>query len=173
MATSTDTFASNVSHALSCLGRGSLRLKSKQESAIRAIYAGNDVFVWLPTGYGKSICYQVLPFLFDAKLGKIDSPPTEQSVVIIVSPLVSLMVDQVTSLQSQKVGAAILSGNEGVDKKLLASESDVMAGKFRFLFTSPEAVVGLSKWKKLMQTLPLSQQIVALVVDEAHCVYKW
>ena len=83
------------------------------------------------------------------------------------------MVDQVTSLQSHGVGAAILSGNEGVGKKLLASESEVKTGKFRFLFTSPEAVVELSKWKKLMQTLPLSQQIVALVVDEAHCEYKW
>ena len=52
-------FATDVSYALSCLKRSNLVLKPGQEAAIRDIYDGNDVFAWLPTGYGKSICYQV------------------------------------------------------------------------------------------------------------------
>ena len=172
--TAVSDFQADVSYALSCLKRSSLVLKSGQEAAIRDVYDGSDVFVWLPTGYGKSICYQVLPYLFDSKLGRVDASPVEQCVVLIISPLISLMVDQVTALQSQGVGAAILSGNAGVDKKLLATVTDIQAGKFKLLFSSPEAaVVGPSKWKDLMLTSPLSHQIVALVVDEAHCVYKW
>ena len=165
-----DSFQADVSYALSCLERNSLVLKSGQEAAIRDVYDGNNVFVWLPFGYGKSICYQVLLYLFDSKLHRTHASPVEQCVVLIISPLISLMVDQVTTLQSQGVGAAILSGNAGVDKKLL---SDIQAGKFKLLFYSPEAVVGSSKWKDQMLTSPLSHQIVALVVDEAHCVYKW
>ena len=125
------------------------------------------------TGYGKSICYQVLPFLFDFKLGKTSCFPTECSVVLVVSPLVSLMVDQVSSLQSRGVKAAIFSGNSGVDKKLLATDREVLEGKFRLLFTAPEAIFGSSKWKQLMLEPPLYNQFVALVVDEAHCVFKW
>ena len=127
-----------------------------------------------PTGYGKS-CYQVLPYLFDSKLGRVDASPVDQCVVLVISPLISLMVDQVAALQLQGVGAAILSGNAGVDKKLLATVTDIQAGRFKLLFSSPEAVTGPSKWKDLMLTSPLGHQIVALVVDEAHCVYvyKW
>ena len=62
-------------------------LKPEQLQAVRHMYEGRDVFLWLPTGFGKSICYEVLPFLFDFNLGKVD---TESSSVIVVSPLVSL-----------------------------------------------------------------------------------
>ena len=148
-------------------------LKSKQPDAIKAIYEGRDVFLWLPTGYGKSVCYQVLPFLFDFKLDKTTNCVIKRSVVVVVSPLVSLMIDQVSSLQSRGVSAAIFSGNAGVDQKLTASDQDVFAGKYRLLFTAPEAIVSSSKWKQLLLEPPLYNQVVALVVDEAHCVYKW
>ena len=92
---------------------------------IKALYDGEDVFLWLPTGYGKSICYQVLPFLFDYKLKRTSLPPHKRSVCIVVSPLISLMVDQVTSLRAIGVGSAIPSGNSGVEKSLLATEEDI------------------------------------------------
>ena len=72
-----------------------LRLKPEQLQAVRHIYEGRDVFLWLPTTFDKSICHEVLLFLLDCKLGK-----SESSIVIVVSPLVSLMVDQVASLRS-------------------------------------------------------------------------
>ncbi len=137
------SFEFHISYALSCLNRSDLKLKPGQKAGIRAVYDGSDVFLWLPTGYGKSICYQVLPFLFSSKLGRSIASPTEQCVVLVISPLISLMIDQVTSLQSQGVRAAILSGNIiGVEKKLLATESDILAGRFNLLFSSPETVVG-------------------------------
>ena len=72
------------------------------------------MFAWLPTGYGKSICYQLLPFIFDIKLGRTTSPLSDRSVVQVVSPLVSLMVDQVSTLQKRGVFAGILSGKKGL-----------------------------------------------------------
>ena len=80
-----DEFNSGLSYALSCLKFGDLKLKDKQREAIKAVYDGKDVFLWLPTGYGKSICYQALPFLFDFKLKRTTLPSHKHSVCVIVS----------------------------------------------------------------------------------------
>ena len=74
--------------------------KPEQTAAIRAIYCGKDVFVWLPTGFGKSFCYEAIPFVLDWKLDRTESR-TVNSLVLIVSPLVALMVDQVRSLRAR------------------------------------------------------------------------
>ena len=93
-------FELSLSYGLSCLRLEGLEIKDKQLEGIQAIYNGKDVFLWLPTGYGKYLCYQCLPFLFDHKLSKVDLPPHKRSVV---SPVVSLMVDQVASLRGKGV----------------------------------------------------------------------
>ncbi len=166
-------FSSAVAYTLSCVKQSHIVLKEKQLDTLQMLYEGHDVFLWVPTGYGKSICYQTLPFLFDMKLNRTSSPPSERSIVLVVSRLVSLMVDQVTSLHDRGVSAGILSGNKGVDKKFLASEKDVLEGKFRLLYSSPEAIVGNHQWKQLLLVAPLCTSMVAVAVDEAHCVYKW
>ena len=106
-------FREAIAYALSWVGRQDLTLKPKQEEALVHLYDGRDVFAWFPTGYGKSLCYQLLPFMFDFKLKRTNSRRTERSVVLVLSPLVSLMVDQVAGLQKRGVSAAILSGNKG------------------------------------------------------------
>ena len=169
-------FDQAVAHALLCLGQGDIVLKKEQWEAIKVVYDGCDAFVWLPTGYGKLICYQCLPFLFDYKFGKVDLPPLNQSVVIVISPLVSLMMDQVAKLRERGVKAATLGGNSaaaGMDIKLLACEKDINNGAYKLLFSAPEAVVVSERWRQLLLSSPLNNQIVALVVDECHCVYKW
>ena len=87
-------FELSLQYARSCLRLEGLEVKDKQLEAIQAIYDGKDVFLWLPTGYSKSLCYQCLPLLFDHKLSKVDLPHGKRSVCLVVSPLVSLMVDQ-------------------------------------------------------------------------------
>ena len=67
-----------------------ITVKEEQRSSMRAVYEGSDVFVWLPTGYGKSLCYQALPFLMDYKKGLVDSG--KSCGVLVVSPLIALMV---------------------------------------------------------------------------------
>ena len=166
-------FSAALSYALSSVQQEHLTLKDKQVEAVELLYQGHDVFLWVPTGYGKSICYQVLPFLFDYKLGRTGCPPCERSVVLVISPLVSLMVDQVNSLQSRGVTAGVLSGNKGVDRKFLACKKEVLEGKFRLLYSSPEAIISSDRWKQLLLAPPLSTSVAALAVDEAYCVYKW
>jgi len=55
--------------------------------SVKLLSEGKDVFVWFPTGYGKSICYQLLPFIFDIKLGRTNAPLVDRSVVLVISPL--------------------------------------------------------------------------------------
>ena len=119
---------------------------------------------------GKSICFHVLPYVFDFKLGRVGTSPNMHSVVLIVCPLVSLMVDQVSELKTRGIQAAILSGNRDVEPRLTATETDVQEEKFTHLYTSPEAVIGVDRWRL---ESPLSEQVIAVVIDEAHCVYKW
>ena len=159
-------------YALTSIGKG-LALKEEQRIAVRHIFDGNDIFVWLPTGFGKSICYECLPFVFDYSLG-CTQDLSARSLVIVVSPLRSLMIDQVTSLRKRGVSAAILSGHDGIDKSLLATDSDlVIPGKYSLVFSAPEAIVGSAKWRERLLTTPLNDRIVAVAVDEVHCVSKW
>ena len=107
-------FREAVAYSLSCVHLQSFTLKDKQEEALFHLYSGRDVFTWFSTGYGKSICYQLLPFMFDFKLKRTTAPQAKRSSVLVISPLVSLMVDQVSGLQKRGVNAAILSGNTGI-----------------------------------------------------------
>ena len=86
-----------MAYALQRLNSPDLQLKPEQENSLRALYSGKDTFVWLPTGFGKSLCYTALPFLYDSKLGRTAS--TSVSLTLVISPLVSLITDQVVDLR--------------------------------------------------------------------------
>ena len=60
-----------------------------------------------------------------------------------------------------------------MDKKYLASAKDISEGYFQLLYSSPEAILGSEQWKDFLLLPPLSRSVVAVAVDEAHCVYKW
>ena len=158
-----------LSYALKCIGKEGLKLEAEQREVIKEVYDGNDV-IWLPTGFGKSLRFECLPFVFDMKLGRSNTGGN-CSVVVVVSPLVSLMINQVSSLISRGVSTAIISSQREIDKKLLVSEQRM--GMCSLLFAAPEAVIGERKWKDKLSEAPLHNHIVAVAVDEAHCVSKW
>ena len=162
-----NSFEDAVVYALKCIGKGDITLKEEQRRAVRHVFDGVDTFVWLPTGYGKSICYECLPFVFD--FTRISST---KSLVIVISPLRSLMIDQDTSLRKRGVSAAILSGHESIDKSLLATDSELDL-QYSLVYSAPEAIIGSEKWREKLLTSPLNDRIVAVAVDEAHCVSKW
>ena len=66
-----------------------------------------------------------------------------------------------------------MSGHKGVDEELLAADTDVEAGKYKLPFGAPEAIIGCEKWRELLLRPPLSDCIVAVAIDEAHCASKW
>ncbi len=165
------SFSQALSHALKMLGTPGLLLKEEQKQAIHAVYDAKDVFVWLPTGFGKSVCFQTLPFVFDYKLGLADA--VKKSVVLVIAPLIALMVDQVRSLRAKDVNAVIMSsgGREGrVAADLLATEDNLTRASL--VFCSPEALVQ-DKWRDILEKPGLSERVCAVIVDEAHCVSKW
>ena len=163
-------FSSSVTYALQKLGTPDLVLKPEQRTAINVVYNGRDVFVWLPTGFGKSLCFHTLPFVFDYKLAL-----TDVSAVLVITPLIALMVDQVRSLRSKGVKASVVTSGTttthgSVPVDLLATESSLLSDCL--LFCTPESVLN-SKWRSLFEKPSISDRIVTVVVDEAHCISKW
>ena len=100
-------FEEALSFALAKLDSNHLILKPEQKDAVKHVWEGKDMFILLPPRFGKSIIYEVLPFLSDCKLGRVHAQ--YKSLVIVVSPLVSLMADEVSSLRCRGVEAAIMS----------------------------------------------------------------
>ena len=165
-------FGRALSYALTMLDRAELRLKEEQRQAIWHVYNGKDVFLWLPTGFGKSICYEVLPFMHDFQLRRSGTTPEcKASLVLVISPLISLMADQVLSLRRRGVRSAVLTGaGSGVGQELVATDEDLSACSL--LYCAPEALAS-SKWRDTLEMPGVSSRIVAIAVDEAHCVSKW
>ena len=127
---STDAeFLSAIEYGLRCLSRKSFSLKPKQLETVRQVCHGKDVFLWLQTRFRKAFCYEVLPFVIDYRRGKRsserESPHTSFSTVVVVSPLVSLMVDQVTCLQGKGVSAGILTRHSAVSDQLLIKPGSI------------------------------------------------
>ena len=157
-----------ISYALVKLQMSDVTLKAAQRSSMKAIFNGKDVFVWLPTGYGKSLCYQALPFLMDFKKSLVDTE--KRSAVLVIRPLIALMIDQVKSVRKKGVNCSIVTSSDGTENHLLTTQSSLLSDSL--LFCTPEALVR-SKWRCCIEEPNISERTVALVIDEAHCVSKW
>ena len=145
--------------ALAAKDLGYSQLTSYQSLVLHEFLSGKDVFVSLPTGSGKSLCYWVLPGAFDV-LRK-----TRESIVLIVSPLIALMKDQVTNLKAKGVEAVYVGERCDMNR--------VYEGRYPIIFISPEALLTDSKWRDVLLSQVYQHHLMAVVIDEAHCVKKW
>lgn len=153
-----------VKNAFESLGYTSVR-EEQMESA-RAILEGRDVFVSLPTGSGKSLCYGCLPLEFDT----LRSVTQGKSIVVVVSPLKALMLDQVQTFIEKGVKAAYV----GTDDCNGASTAEQMEnGEISLVFMSPESMITSCRWREMFRSPVYIELLVAVVVDEAHRVDKW
>ncbi len=97
------------------------------------------MFVWLPTGYSKSLCYQLIPLMVDCKLEKCGKEDCGY-VVMVVSPLISLMIEQVQRLRERGASSPIRGVDVGstlVPRELLAKEHNIVSGPYKILYSAP------------------------------------
>ena len=156
----------DVESALRAVGRscGYAEIKDKQRDAILAFASGKDVFVSLPTGYGKSFCYQCLPLLFDT----LHSHNVPTSIVVVVTPLAAIMKDQVSDLGSKQISAIQVTSS--MDEVV---ESEIIGGQFSMIYISPELLLRKAKWREMLRSDLFQERLVGFIIDEAHCVKKW
>ena len=155
---------SALSNSIRRLGISELR--PQQDVAIRMFVHGRDVFVNLPTGSGKTLCYCCLPLVFDTLRGN-----TSQSVVVVVSPLIALMKDQVRAMKEKAVSAVYV--DDLSDQQGLQRSSKVCNGEYQLVYMSPEALLTDELWRDMLLSPVYHENLVGLIVDEAHCVKKW
>lgn len=128
--------------------------RAGQEQIVDSLLSGRDVLCIMPTGAGKSICYQVPALIFEG-------------VTIVVSPLISLMKDQVGSLVQSGVAAAYINSSLSANQYTKVLQNTV-AGKYKIIYVAPER---LSTREFLNACKKINISLVA--VDEAHCVSQW
>jgi len=136
---------------------GFSQFRGLQEQVIKEVLKKNDTFVIMPTGGGKSLCYQ-LPALMS------------EGTAIVVSPLIALMknqVDAIRSISSEEGIAHVL--NSSLNKSEIAKvKADIEAGITKLLYVAPESLVK-EEYAEFLST----QQISFLAIDEAHCISEW
>ena len=125
-----------------------------QESIVDALLAGRDVSVIMPTGGGKSICYQIPAVVL---------PGT----AVVISPLISLMEDQVTALQGYGIEAAYLNSSLS-SEEARAVYSGLWRGQYKIVYVAPERLA-MQGFLSAMQSVKIS----LIAVDEAHCISQW
>ncbi|HEX4591992.1 MAG TPA: RecQ family ATP-dependent DNA helicase, partial [Gemmataceae bacterium] len=140
--------------ALIHLHWGIKTLRPLQEEAIRAVLDRRDSLVVLPTGGGKSLCYQAPPLL-------------SGETTVVISPLIALMKDQVDGLRSSGIPAAQIDSSQFPEARQQV-EADLLRGSVRLLFVSPERLV-LPGFQRLLQ----QAGIRSVAIDEAHCISHW
>jgi len=137
----------------------------EQLEAVKEFVKGKDVFVSTPTGSGKSLCYGSLPFVFDL----LSSGGSQRSIVIVVSPLKALMLDQVQVFTAKGVSCAYVGAQDDCGDLL----DRVVKGEFSLVFMSPESLVSGCRWREMFRSATYQDNLVGVVVDEAHCIDKW
>ena len=128
--------------------------RPQQLAVIESIIAGKDTLALLPTGAGKSICFQV-PTIF------------QRGICVVISPLIALMQDQVKDLVSKQLKAVYLGSQLSPYEESIVFK-DIAAKKYQFIYCSPEKLA-----QKHFQTLLGTLPIQLFAIDEAHCISQW
>ena len=136
--------------------------RGPQAEIIAHVIGGGDALVLMPTGGGKSLCYQV-PAIARQRAG--------QGVTVVISPLIALMHDQVGALDDAGVSAAFLNSTQSFDDTL-AIERELRSGGITLLYVAPERLT-TARFLGLLDMLNEQGKLSLFAIDEAHCVSQW
>ena len=139
-------------------------LKDLQREALEKLICGRDVFLIQPTGSGKSLIFQSAPIFFD-----IVRPKSAKSIVLVISPLVSLMLDQVHFLKSLGISAEIIGDEQNCEQ----ARKRVERGQCQIVYGSPEAFLSTKRWRAMLSNDAYKKGLCLVAVDEAHCISHW
>lgn len=137
---------------------GYTAFRGAQQSIIEHVSHGGDALVLMPTGGGKSLCYQVPALL-------------RTGTAIVVSPLIALMQDQVSALQEAGVAAAYLNSSQSLDEMNQVSQQ-LLAGELNLLYVAPERLLS-GRMLGTFERMHREARIALFAIDEAHCVSQW
>jgi ATP-dependent DNA helicase RecQ len=132
--------------------------RGEQEAVINHLTKGGDALVLMPTGGGKSLCYQLPALLRDG-------------VAIVISPLIALMQDQVDTLQQLGVAAAFLNSSQDAEQANNIADQ-LLQGELKILYVAPERLLS-GNFSYLLEQLDQRVGIALFAIDEAHCVSQW
>ncbi len=158
------TLSDALSPALRTLNQvfGYPAFRGPQQAIIEHVCAGGDALVLMPTGGGKSLCYQI-PALVRQQAG--------QGVTVVISPLIALMHDQVGALHELGVEAAFLNSSLS-GEEAYAVEQQLRQGNISLLYAAPERVT-TPRFQAILDSLLARGQLSLFAIDEAHCVSQW
>ena len=160
--TPTLTTALSLAHTILHDTFGYSAFRGHQQAAIDHVIGGGDALVLMPTGSGKSLCYQI-PAIARQTLGK--------GIAVVVSPLIALMHDQVGALHEAGVEAAFLNSTL-TGQQAGEVEQKLLRGEITLLYAAPERVTN-PRFLALMDSLYERGQLSLFAIDEAHCVSQW
>ena len=138
-----------------------------QAEIIQSILAGNDTLALMPTGGGKSICFQVPTLMLAAQKKSDYGQKGNHCLCLVISPLIALMKDQVESLKSRGIHAAAIYTGQSLDKQRMTLDN-CLFGPYRFLYVSPERLES-EEFCRRLEKLPIR----LIAIDEAHCISQW
>lgn len=171
-------FHDGLDNGLRVLGNEDVILKEQQYEALLAVTIHKrDCLVVLPTGFGKSLVYQLLPVVFDYTLSlNTTKLMGSGSSIIVVSPLNGLIRDQVSKLQNYISVGIVKNKYDTSDSHETALSHDleeVIENMPRIVFAHPESLVGDKRALRLLKSKKCQDCVSAIVVDEAHLVINW
>ena len=144
-------------------------LKEGQFQALYSFICGEEVFVNLPTGSGKSLIFQMAPLVHMWMHENVSAIHWKKNpVIIIISPLLALMQDQAKKLSSLGFKAAFVGPEQ--DPKIL---EDIERGNFTFVYLSPESALTTERWRNTLESEIYQESLIGVAVDEVHCVTEW